>query len=613
MSVPDKELKLKLKNLPTSPGVYLFRNAAGKIIYIGKAKNLRNRVRTYFQSTARQDVKTHRLVSQIRDVELMVTANEIESLILEANLVREHKPRYNVNLKDDKHFPYIKITTNEPFPQVLVVRRLENDGATYFGPYTSAKRMRRTLNLLTRLFRIRTCTLEIPHPQGETYKPCLDYQIHRCGGPCAGLQTQEEYRRQVDAVIMALSGKSNQLISDLTARMEAAAAAERYEEAREIRDQIRGLESLKIRQHVDVGEIVDRDIIAVARDGVDAVAVVMQIRQGVLLGRQDFRLTVPETDTDTTLVETFVEQYYNKQPNLPEEVFLPLPVSSVKLLQAWLTEARGGRVRVVAPRRGDKVRLMELAQRNARLLLDELLLQKRQFAERTSKMVVALQEELKLPSAPRRMVCFDISNTGTTDAVGSCVFFEDGRPKKSEYRHFRIKGVEGQDDFHMMREVVGRYFYRCQQEEKTPPDLVVLDGGKGQLSAALAELQSLGMTEQPVIALAKRLEEVFLPGRSEPVTIGRSSPALMLLKRIRDEAHRFAVSYNRKVRAKRTITSGLDSVPGVGPARRQALLQAFGSVERVAAATVEELTALRGISPKLAQTILRHLKATTPA
>ena len=599
----------KLAALPASPGVYLFKDAGGRIIYIGKAKNLRHRVRSYFRSSVPDDPKTARLVAKIRDVELMVTENEVESLILEANLVREHKPRYNVNLKDDKHFPYIKITTDEPFPRILVVRRLERDRATYFGPYTSAKSMRRTLDLLTRLFRIRTCNLVLPHPQGDLYKPCMDYQIKRCDAPCAGLQSEAEYRRAVESVIMVLQGKSEQLIAELTERMQAAAAAERFEEARVLRDQIRGLEAVRVKQHVDVGTLVDRDIVAVARDGTDAVAVVLQVRQGAVLGRQDFQMTVPRDDSDEALLETFLEQYYNHQPNLPEEVHIPLPLSGVKLLEEWLSRERGGAVRVISPRRGDKARLVELAARNARLLLDELLIQKRRQQERTSKMVTALQQELGLTVTPRTMVCFDISNTGATDAVGSCVFFENGRPKKSEYRRFRIKGVTGQDDFRMMREVVGRYFHRLNEEARPRPDLVVVDGGKGQLSAALAELAALKVEDQVVVALAKRLEEVFLPGQSEPVTLSRSSPALLLLKRIRDEAHRFAVEYNRKVRTRRTVTTALDRVRGVGPARRQALLRTFGSVRRIRQATVEELAAVPGISTDLARRILREIAA----
>ncbi len=602
------QLERKLKNLPTSPGVYMFKDAAGKIIYIGKARNLRNRVRTYFGSSKNLDRKTLRMVARTADVELLVTDCEVEALILEANLVHEHKPRYNVDLRDDKHFPYVKITTAEPFPRVLIVRRLEKDRATYFGPYTNVKAMRRTVGLLMRLFTIRTCNLTIPHPSGKEQKVCLDYYIKRCGAPCEGLQSEEEYRESVDSVIMVLSGKSKKLIEQLSQKMQAASEGMEYEEAARRRDQIEAIQSTMIKQHVDVGELVDRDIISLAREGRDAVAVVMQIREGVLIGRQDFQLATDIDDSDETVLETFLQQYYNHQPNLPQEVHLPFSLPEIELLGEWLRRMKGSKVAVHTPKIGKKVRLLDLAASNARLLLDELLIQKRGQAERTSKMVTSLKDALKLSVAPRRIACFDISNTGETDAVGSCVLFQNARPRKSEYRHFRIKGTQGQDDYKMMREVIGRYFYRIREDESlSPPDLVVVDGGKGQLSSALAEMTALGFADQPVIGLAKRLEEVFVPSVSDPITIDRRSPALMLLKQVRDEAHRFAVTYNRKVRTKRTIKSALDGIPGVGPARRELLLKEFGSVKRIKEASVEELTRLKGITAALGERILEHL------
>ncbi|MDD3731692.1 MAG: excinuclease ABC subunit UvrC [candidate division Zixibacteria bacterium] len=607
MTKASKNLALKLQNLPASPGVYMFKNAQGKIIYIGKAKNLRNRVRSYFQDGNRHDLKTFRLVSKIADLELLVTENEVESLILEANLVREHKPRYNVMLRDDKHFPYIKITTGEPFPRVLIVRRLEKDKAVYFGPYTSSLNMRKTVTFLTRLFKIRTCNYIIPPPEGKKYQVCLDYHIDRCKGPCEGLQSEEDYREQVNAVMMILSGKSKKLLGRLSEKMFAASEAMRFEEARLYRDQIDAIKAVVVKQSADVGEVIDRDIVSIAREARDAVAVIMQIREGVLIGRQDFQLLADENDSEEAVLEAFLIQYYNHQPNLPEEIFIPMELAEVAVIENWLKAVKGSAIKIVTPRIGSKVKLVDLAAKNARLLLDELLIQKQGHQERTSKMVTALKDELHLSVSPKTMVCFDISNTGETDAVGACVYFENGKPRKNEYRHFKIKGVTGQDDFTMMREVVGRYFYRLQSEKLSPPDLVVVDGGKGQLSSALAELKSLGFDNQPVIALAKRLEEVYLPVQSDPITISKSSPALILLKRIRDEAHRFAINYNRKVRSRRTIQSALDSVPGIGPAKRALLLQSFGSVERIKKATLEELTAVKGINEKLARTILENL------
>jgi len=608
MDSRDNNLELKLANLPSAPGVYLFRDDKGKPIYIGKAKNLRNRVRTYFQSPDRLAERTRRMVAKVADLELMVTRNEIESLILEANLVHEHKPRYNVALKDDKHFPYIKVTTNEPFPRVLIVRRLENDKATYFGPYTSAKGMRRTVAFLTRLFKIRSCNLVIPAPEGKKHQVCLDYHIDRCKGPCVDLQTQEEYAENIQSVLMALRGKSKKLIDRTRQKMETASKNLDFEAAREYRDRIEALQSVLQKQSVDVGEVVDRDIIAVTREGTVGVAVVMQVREGVLIGRQDFQLSADVEETDQNVLETFVTQYYNHQPNLPDEVCLPQQLPEAKLIQDWLRQEKGSAVKVYTPQIGQKHRLVDLAARNARLLLDELLIQKRTFSERTSKMVTALKDDLGLSDSPRRMVCFDISNTGESDAVGSCVYFDNGKPLKNQYRHFKIKGVVGQDDFRMMREVIGRYFHRIREDNLDPPNLVVVDGGKGQLSSALAELSSLGFPDQPIIGLAKRLEEVFVPQQSDAVTIPRSSPSLLLLKRIRDEAHRFAITYNRKVRTKRTIKSALDDIPGVGPSRREALLKKFGSVARLKAASVEEVAEVKGISKTLARKIHEALK-----
>ena len=603
------ELKLKLKNLPTSPGVYIFKNERKKIIYIGKAKNLRNRVRSYFQSPDRHDAKTERLVAQVADFDLMVTATEVEALILEANLVHEHKPRYNVMLKDDKHYPYVKVTTNEKFPRMQIVRRLEQDGASYFGPYTNVKGMRQTVAFLSRLFTIRNCNLVIPHPTGKKYKVCLDYHIKRCGGPCEGFQSEQDYRRLVDFVLMVLSGKSKRLIQELQDQMQKASEDMNFEEAARLRDQIEAIQSVMIKQHVDIGELVVRDIVSIAREQRDGVAVVMQLREGVLIGRQDFQLTAEPDETDEAMLETFLTQYYNYQPNLPEEVILPINLTDINLIEAWFKETKNARVKIVIPKIGEKMRLVELAERNARLLLDEMLIRRKQYSERTSKMVVSLKDELKLARSPRSIVCFDISNTGETDAVGSCVYFENAKPKKSEYRHFRIKGVKGQDDFKMMREVIGRYFFRIKEEKSTPPDLVVVDGGKGQLSSALSELNYLGFTEQPLISLAKRLEEIYLPGQSDPITISKSSPALILLKQVRDEAHRFAITFNRKVRTSRTIKSVLGDIRGVGPAKQKALLQKFSSVERIRKLTPAELSEVKGITAKLAEDILKKLNS----
>nr|MBN2277083.1 excinuclease ABC subunit UvrC [candidate division Zixibacteria bacterium] len=603
----NDQLEIKLKNLPHFPGVYLFKDRTGRIIYIGKAKSLRNRVRTYFQSLDKLEPKTARLVSMIHDLDLVVTDSEIEALILEANLVKEHRPRYNINLKDDKHFPYIKVTTNEAFPRVLIVRRLEKDKAHYFGPYTSSKGMRRTVEFLCRLFKIRSCNLTIPHPTGKVQKVCLDYRIGRCGGPCENFQTQEEYAEAVDSVLLFLSGRGRTLIDKLEKKMTHYSENMEYESAAEIRDQIEALKSVQQKQKVDAGKIIDRDIIALAREGRDTVVVVMQIREGVLIGRQDFQLRSELDDSEAEVLSGFLKQYYNNQPNLPEEVYLPCDPGDLNLVADWLTRARGRRVYVLTPVKGDKLKLVDLASSNARLLLDELLIQKKGYTERIVKSVQALKDDLSLARSPRSIACVDISNTGTTDAVGSLVYFLNGKPLKSRYRHFRIKGVAGQDDFAMMREVVGRYFYRLKDENDSPPDLLVVDGGKGQLSSVRNEIESIGFENQNIIGLAKRLEEVYLPGHRDPLTIPKSSPGLLLLKRVRDEAHRFAIEYNRKVRTRRTIASALDKIEGVGPRRRDILLKHFGSVKKVRVASLKDIKAVKGIPAPIAEKIFRSL------
>jgi len=603
--MPNENLKIKLKNLPTAPGVYIFKNRAGKIVYIGKAKNLKNRVRTYFQSN-HQNGKTARLVKIIDNLELMVTDSEIEALILEANLIKEHKPRYNIDLKDDKHFPYIKVMVNEPFPRVLIVRRMEKDGARYFGPFTRSKQMRKTYNFLCRLFKIRSCSLTIPHPSGKKQKVCLDYQLGRCGGPCEEFQSEADYREKIDSVLLFLSGKGETLINRLRNKMKHLSKRMLYEEAAEARDQLLALESVRQKQKVDAGLVVNRDIVAFAREGRNVVTAVLQVREGVLIGRQDFQLSAEIEVSDSEMLAGFVKQYYNSQPNLPDEIYLPLELEDEKLIGRWLSKLRGRKVHIFTPQKGEKLKLVDMAAANARLLLDELMIAKKGYKERVKKAVLILKEDLHLSKSPRTIACVDISNTGETDAVGSLVYFENGRPLKSMYRHFRIKNVHRQDDFAMMREVVGRYFFRLSEESKEAPDLLVVDGGKGQLSSVVNEIKSLGFENQKVIGLAKKFEEIYYPNRKEPLTIAKSSPGLGLLKRLRDEAHRFAIEYNRKLRSKRTIQSALDNIVGVGPKRRAILLKHFGSVKKIKAATQLELAEVKGVPKNVAVIVYKY-------
>jgi len=599
-------LKVKLANLPAGPGVYMMKDKGGKIIYIGKAKNLRHRVSSYFRARGGQDLKTSRLVSKIADVDLLVTDSEIEALILEANLVKEHKPRYNVSLKDDKRFPYLKLTLGEPFPRLLVTRRVINDGGRYFGPYTNATGMRRTLKFLMQHFGLRSCTLEIPSPTGRKYKVCLDYHIGRCGGPCEGLELQEEYGRHVESVILFLSGRRIDLIRRLQEEMAAASETLRFEEAARLRDTIEAMESVQQKQKVDSAADIDRDIIGLARDSGDAAAVVLQIREGLLIGRQDFQLRVDIGVADEDVLTGFLEQHYNHAENMPEDLFIPMAIADAPLLEKWLSKARGGAVHVIAPQRGDKHRLVAMAETNARLLLDEMLLQKRQIKERIPASSASLRQVLRLEKAPLTIGCFDISNLGESDKVASLVYFEKGKPKKSEYRHFKIKTVEGQDDFASMREVITRYVVRRREEGKPLPDLMMVDGGKGQLSAAVEVLAGHGLGKHPVIGLAKRLEEVFVPDQASPVMVPRASSAINLLKRVRDEAHRFAIDYHRKVRSKRIVKSELDDIPGVGEKRRNLLLQHFGSVAKLSEADIDAIGQIKGIPRPLAQKLYDH-------
>jgi len=598
--------KTKLDNLPDQPGVYMMKDKKGKIIYIGKAKNLKNRVRSYFRNRGRADPKTATMVARIADIELLVTDSEIEALILEANLVKEHKPRYNVNLKDDKRYPYLKLTVNEPFPRLLVVRRVFKDGARYFGPYTSAISMRRTLKFLMRHFGLRSCNYEIPSPTGRKYKVCLDYHIGRCGGACVGLESEEDYKKHVDAVIMFLSGKRTDLIEKLRRRMIAASEDMKFEEAARLRDTIEAMDAVRQKQKVDTAEDIDRDVIAYARDGQDAVAAVLQIREGVLIGRQNLSLRVDSDMTEFDMLSGFLKQYYNHHENLPREIFLPRKIEDGHLIEKWLSREKKARVRLITPKVGEKHRLVTMAETNARLLLDEILIQKKKYRERVPASAAALQKALQLERAPLTISCFDISNLGATDKAASLVYFEKGKPKKSEYRHFKIKTVAGQDDFSAMKEVFSRYVERRMKENTGLPDLMMVDGGKGQLSIAVGVLRDFNLTEQQVIGLAKRLEEVFIPGRKEPLSISKTSPALNLLKKVRDEAHRFAITYHRKLRGKRTTASELDNIPGVGPSRRTALLNHFGSVKKIRAASAEEIAAVKNIPKKLADKIYRH-------
>ncbi len=599
----------KLETLPDRPGVYMFKDAGGEILYVGKAKSLRSRVRSYFREAGPTHPRTVRLLERVADFDILSTDSEIEALILEANLVKEHKPRYNVSLKDDKRYPYIKVTTNEPFPRMLVVRRMRKDGARYFGPYTNVKGMRQTIKTLGRVFQIRSCNLIIPSPTHRKYRVCLDYYIKRCPGPCEDKITEAAYRQLIDSACLFLEGKEGRLIDEMTAHMNDAAEAMRFEKAAEWRDKLRAVESVRHKQKVADEDQADRDVLALARSEKVVAAVALQVRDGLLIGRQNYQLTVDVEDQDADILAAFIKQYYLNSPSVPDEVYLPFHCTEEELISEWLSKDRKKMVKMIFPQRGERLALLEMATTNARLALNELLTQKAAAAVRIPDGVYQLQKDLRLPVPPRTIGAFDVSNLGETDPVGSLVFFRDGKPLKREYRHFKIKTVVGRNDFAMIGELVSRWFSDLVEEGKEFPDLVLIDGGAGQLSAALRALEALNITDVPVIGLAKRLEQVVLPA-GPMLSIPRSSPSLRLLQRVRDEAHRFAVTFQRERRKKRVIQSELDTITGVGPARRRALLAGLGSVEAIARASVEDLREKGGIDKRTAETVWRHFRTT---
>lgn len=603
MQVPAK-IAEKIPHLPESPGVYLMKDRSGDVIYVGKAKRLRSRVRSYFGLDHGENPKTSRLVRLAEDFETIVLPDEAHALILEANLIKEYRPRFNIQLRDDKSYPHIKVTLQEPFPRVIVTRRILNDGARYFGPYTDVGAMRRALQVVRRIFTVRSCNYDLPNEAPD--RPCLDYHIGKCKAPCVGWQSAQDYRVMIDEVVLFLEGKTSEVIRRVHERMTAAAEATDYERAAELRDALFRLERLeepKVVVQVDGG---DRDVIGYARDGDDACVTIMRFRAGRLLARDHRMLDNIEGEDDASVLSAYLARSYVLEQERASELLVPFDFEDRDALEDSLKTTR-----VAAPQRGPKRELVTLADENARHLLEELKIAADEAGERAISPIYDLQRELGLMVVPRRVVCFDISTAQGRDTVGSCVWFENGRAKRAEYRKFRIKTVEGTDDFAAMAEVVGRYFRRRLEEKETLPDLVVVDGGKGQLNAAHGALTALGQGDMPIVGLAKREEEVYILGRMDPLRIARRSSALRLLQQARDEAHRFAVTYNRQRRAMRTVTSELLKIPGVGPARRRALLSAFGSLQSVREATVEQIASLPGFSEASAKRLLDALREPT--
>jgi excinuclease ABC subunit C len=601
--IPDA-LQRKLDTLPDGPGVYLWKDANGEILYVGKAKRLTSRVRSYFAADFDGSAKNQLLQRLIADVETIVVASEAQSLILENNLIKEYRPRFNVRLKDDKSYPSIAVTLADPFPRVLVTRRRDIPGARYYGPYTDVGQLRRTLAIIRRLYTVRSCSDDLPAERRE--RPCLDYHIGRCLAPCVGWQSREDYRRMVEDVVDFLDGRTGDVRQKVREAMIAASGREDYERAKDMRDALRWLERLEEPASVEVMGTGDADVIGYARDGDDAVGVLIRVREGRVVGREHRFLEGLEEEEDAAVLSAFLVRYYVPVESRARRVVIPFPPADWDALRELLPEADW-----TVPQRGTAHRWLELADHNARHLMESLRIESFETEERAEDPVYALGRDLGLSAVPRSLVCVDISHNQGKDTVGSLVWFEAGRPKKSEYRKFKIKGLGLLDDFAAIHEVIPRYLTRGRDVGLPLPDLYVIDGGKGQLNAALDALEKVGLGPIPTVSLAKREEEVFLPGRAESLRLSRRSPSLRLLQRARDEAHRFGLAYNRQRRTTRTITSELLNIPGVGPNRRRQLLERFGSLAGVKSASVAELATVPGFSARLAERVLSHLNATT--
>jgi excinuclease ABC subunit C len=604
-------LEQKLESLPAGPGVYQHKDADGTVLYVGKAKSLRNRVRQYFQKSRSADRRIELMLQRATDLEIIVTDSEVEALILEANLIKKLRPRYNVNLKDDKSYPYIVIT-NEPFPRVFVTRRIRRDGSHYFGPYTDVKNVRAALKAVREIFMIRSCnyTLDKDTIARRRYRLCLDYHIKKCEGPCEGLVTQERYRSMIDQVAAVLRGKTETLLRGLRGEMEQLSAEMKFEEAALVRDRIKGLQAYSERQRVATLGTEDRDIVAFWAEGDDACGVIFAVREGKMIGRRHYYMNNVENRPPSEVLSILLQQHYLEAEDLPDEILVSESPEDVATLQQWLTDRRGTVLHVRLPAGGEETTLVNLSRTNAHFLLDELKIQRMKKSDYVPHAVTSLQKDLHLERLPRRIECFDISNTQGTDSVASMVVFVDGKPRKSEYRKFKIRSVQGPDDFASMREVIERRYRRLVEEQGAPPDLIMVDGGKGQLSSAVDVLGTVGLATVPIIGLAKRLEEIFVPGKSDPELIGKTSTGLRLLQQVRDEAHRFAIAYHRSLREKRTLQSELDLIAGVGDKRAKELLEAFGSVQGVRFATTEQLAAVVG--EKVAGRIREYFDAEDP-
>ena len=610
------DLQEKLSLLPMSPGVYLMKDKDDQIIYVGKAINLRSRVRSYFQSSKHHGAKVKALVERIADFEYIVTDSEVEALILESNLIKKHSPWFNIRLKDDKSYPYIKVTTNEDFPRVMMVRNRLDDGAKYYGPYTNVTAVKSTLNFLRKLFPIRTCRKNIKVGQ-KPERPCLNYHIGRCLAPCAGLVDQGTYQEMIDEVCLFLEGRHHRLIPDLTKKMEKASAHLEFERAAKIRDQIRALEQMVEKQKIISQHKEDQDILGYARVGNLACVQVFFVRDGKLIGREHFMLDCNADEEAVEILTAFVKQYYSDASFIPKEILLPTALEDQELIEQWLSELKQARVYIRRPQRGTKKELVEMVNHNAEVVLEETRAREEQKSKEIERGLFELQQALNLSSPIQRIEAFDISTIQGSHTVASMVVMIDGVPANDQYRRFKIQSVSGEpNDYLAMEEVIRRRFTRGLREQAGElevtrfsefPDLVVIDGGKGQLSSAIKIRDELGLGIT-FIGLAEQFEEVYLENQSEPLILPRESHGLHMLQRIRDEAHRFALAYHRHLRSKNSHRSLLDEIPGIGPKRKKALLRHFGTVKRIREASVEELQEVEGINEKVATEIWQYVR-----
>jgi excinuclease ABC subunit C len=601
-------LKAKLDHLPDSPGIYVFKGDRGEILYIGKALALAARVRSYFQKAADITPKIRLMIGQVTDLETILTGSELEALILESSLIKRHRPRFNVVLRDDKQYPYLRLPIKEAFPRFSIVRRVQKDGALYYGPYVPTGALRETLRVIKKVFPLATCTIEI---NGKAERACIEFEIKRCMAPCIGNQSSKEYHETVKQARMFLEGRNTELLKQYHAQMEAAAEREDFEEAARIRDRILKIERTLERQRVAQTDNVDQDVIGFVRDGPAVDLQMLFVRGGLLVGRKDFHWGDAQDISDSELVRSVVEQFYNKDVIPPKQLLLPVELPEASLISLWLSQKRGDKVRVLAPERGIKHHLVQLAEENAAAALKEHL---RDDAIGRAALE-ELQRLLRLRKLPVRIEGFDISNIQGNQNAASMVVWEAGEPKKSDYRRFRIRTIEGANDFGSIKEVVLRHYAGLKDAHQPLPDLILIDGGIAQLGAALEGLREVGLSDIDIIGLAKargeKEERVYLPGRKDPVILKPSSPASHVLQRVRDEAHRFAVTYHRKLRGKALISSKLDEIPGVGPARRRDLLRHFGSVEKLRMASEEDLQRVDGIGPQTAGEIRAALSSAT--